>query len=86
VAVTGTIELDGRVGDVGGVAQKTSAVRASGAEVFIVPAGEYEVAKARAGSDLTVIKVTTLQEALDALGRLGGDLAALGPAPAGQRG
>lgn len=86
VAVTGTIELDGRVGDVGGVAQKTSAVKASGAEVFIVPAGEYEVAKARAGADLTVIKVTTLQEALDALGRLGGDLAALGPAPAGQRG
>jgi PDZ domain-containing protein len=86
VAVTGTIELDGRVGDVGGVAQKTSAVKASGAEVFIVPAGEYEVAKARAGKGLTVIKVTTLQDALDALGRLGGDLSALGPLPAGARG
>jgi PDZ domain-containing protein len=86
VAVTGTIELDGRVGDVGGVAQKTSAVKAAGAEVFIVPAGEYEVAKARAGKGLTVIKVTTLQEALDALGRIGGDLAALGPVTAGTRG
>jgi PDZ domain-containing protein len=86
VAVTGTIELDGRVGDVGGVAQKTSAVKASGAKVFLVPAGEYEIAKARAGRDLTVIKVTTLQDALDALGRLGGDLSALGPLPAGARG
>ncbi|HVF31553.1 MAG TPA: PDZ domain-containing protein [Acidimicrobiales bacterium] len=85
VAVTGTIELDGRVGDVGGVAQKTSAVKAAGAEVFIVPAGEYEVARARAGRDLTVVRVTTLQEALDALGRLGGDLTALGPAASGQR-
>jgi PDZ domain-containing protein len=86
VAVTGTIELDGRVGDVGGVAQKTSAVKASGAEVFIVPAGEYEVAKSRAGKGLTVIKVTTLQEALDALGRIGGDLTALGPVATGTRG
>lgn len=86
VAVTGTIELDGRVGDVGGVAQKTSAVKAAGAEVFIVPAGEYEVAKARAGKGLTVIKVTTLQEALDALGRIGGDLTALGPVSAGTPG
>lgn len=86
VAVTGTIEIDGRVGDVGGVAQKTSAVKAAGADVFLVPAGEYEVAKARAGSRLTVIKVTTLQEALDALGSLGGDLSALGPATPGQRG
>jgi PDZ domain-containing protein len=87
VAVTGTIEIDGRVGDVGGVAQKTSAVKAAGAEVFLVPAGEYEIAKQRAGTGLTVIKVTTLQEALDALGSLGGDLSALGPTAAtGQRG
>ena len=86
VAVTGTIEIDGRVGDVGGVAQKTSAVKAAGADVFLVPAGEYEVAKARAGDGLTVIKVSTLQEALDALGALGGDLTALGPAATGQRG
>ena len=86
VAVTGTIELDGRVGDVGGVAQKTSVVRAAGADVFLVPAGEYEIAKARAGRDLQVIKVTTLQDALDALGTLGGDLSALGPLPSGQRG
>ncbi|HET9442128.1 MAG TPA: S16 family serine protease, partial [Acidimicrobiales bacterium] len=86
VAVTGTIEMDGSVGDVGGVAQKTSAVKAAGATVFLVPAGEYEVARQRAGAGLKVVKVTTLQEALDALGSLGGDLTALGsvsPAPRG---
>ncbi|MDQ3106537.1 MAG: PDZ domain-containing protein [Actinomycetota bacterium] len=86
VAVTGTIEIDGRVGDVGGVAQKTSAVKAAGADVFLVPAGEYEVARQRAGKGLTVIKVTTLQEALDALERLGGDLSKLGPIAAGAGG
>lgn len=86
VAVTGTIQIDGRVGDVGGVAQKTSAVRAAGAEVFLVPAGEYEIARSRAGKGLHVIKVTTLQDALDALGSLGGDLSALGPVGSGQRG
>jgi PDZ domain-containing protein len=86
VAVTGTIDIDGKVGDVGGVAQKTSAVRAAGADVFLVPPGEYETAKSRAGSHLKVVKVATLQDALDALGSLGGDLSALGPVPTGQRG
>ena len=81
VAVTGTIDIDGRVGDVGGVAQKTAAVRDAGADLFLVPEGEYEIARARAGSDLKVVKVRNLQEALDALADLGGDLTALGPAP-----
>jgi PDZ domain-containing protein len=86
VAATGTIEIDGRIGDVGGVAQKTSVVNSSGVDVFLVPAGEYEVAKKHAAKDVTVIKVTTLQEALDALGSVGGDLSALGPVTTGQRG
>ena len=73
VAVTGTIDIDGTVGDVGGVAQKTAAVRSRGAQVFLVPPGEYEVAKAHAGKSLTVVKVATLNEAIAELGRLGGD-------------
>jgi PDZ domain-containing protein len=84
VAVTGTIEVDGRVGEVGGVAQKTSAVKASGADVFLVPAGEFKTAKERAGKGLLVIKVTTLQDALEALGRLGGNLEGVGATAAGQ--
>ena len=70
VAITGTMQTDGTVGDVGGVAQKTVAVRESGADYFLVPADEYKEAKAHAGSHLKVIKVTTLDDALAALQRL----------------
>ena len=83
VAVTGTIEIDGTVGDVGGVAQKTAAVRAAGAEYFLVPPKEFRDAKAHAGSRLTIVSVANLDEALAALGRLGGDVTALGPSGAG---
>jgi PDZ domain-containing protein len=78
VAVTGTIDADGAVGEVGGVAQKTAAVRRAGAEYFLVPPGEYATARAHAGRGLTIVKVSTLNDALDALGRIGGDVAALG--------
>ena len=85
IAVTGTIEIDGRVGDVGGVVQKTAAVRHANAEAFLVPAGDYEEAKRRAGKGVVVLKVTTLQEAIDALASIGGDLSGLagGAGPAG---
>ncbi|MGI8686814.1 MAG: YlbL family protein [Acidimicrobiales bacterium] len=86
VAATGTIEIDGRVGDVGGVVQKTAAVRAAGATVFLVPPGEYEDARSHAGPKLEVVKVTDLDEAIAALARLGGDVSALGTAPAGTPG
>jgi PDZ domain-containing protein len=81
VAVTGTIEMDGTVGDVGGVAQKTAAVRAEGVRYFIVPPGEYELARRHAGDGLTVLKAGTLEEALAALGSIGGDVVALPPPP-----
>ncbi len=86
VAATGTIEIDGHVGDVGGVVQKTAAVRAAGASVFLVPPGEYEDARSHAGSKLRVIKVTSLDDAIAALAGLGGDVSALGVAPAGTPG
>ncbi len=86
VAVTGEILSDGSVGDVGGVAEKTAAVRAAGADVWLVPAGEYEEAKSRAGSRLKVFKVETLDAALEVLGGIGGDLSAIGPRPEPARG
>ncbi len=70
VAVTGTISPDGTVGDVGGVAQKTVAVRESGADVFLVPVDEVAEAKKKAGKHLKVIGVKTLDEALAALAKL----------------
>ncbi len=77
VAVTGTIELDGTVGPIGGLRQKASAVAQAGVDVFIVPEaqGEADIAAARlaGGDDLVIITVATLDEALDALAELGGD-------------
>lgn len=72
VAVTGTIDAAGEVGPVGGVAQKTAVAIDNGYDVFLVPSAEAEEVRARAGNDLTVIPVDTLQEALDALASLGG--------------
>ncbi len=73
VAVTGTIDVDGNVGDVGGVVQKTAAVRHAGARLFLVPPGEYDQARAHAGRRLKVVKVATLADALSALAQNGGE-------------
>ena len=77
VAVTGTIELDGSVGAIGGLRQKASAVAQAGVEVFLVPASQSDddIAAARlAGGDgLEVIPVATLDEALEVLESLGGE-------------
>lgn len=73
VAVTGTIDLNGNVGDVGGVAQKTAAVRAAGADVFLVPPGEFDAAVAHAGKRLQVRQVASLDQAIAELEKLGGD-------------
>jgi PDZ domain-containing protein len=73
IACTGTIERDATVGPVGGVAQKTAAVRNAGVTVFLVPSAEYDEAKAKAGDKVQVMRVDTLQQALDALVKLGGD-------------
>lgn len=72
VAITGTIDLRGGVGPVGGVAQKSAAAAAAGAEILIVPSGEEAEAQ-RLGYDLEVIGVDTLEEALTALESIGGD-------------
>jgi len=76
VAVTGTISQDESVGAIGALRQKTVAVKASGATVFLVPASqsEQELSEARAvaGSALRIIPVANLDEALAALSELGG--------------
>jgi PDZ domain-containing protein len=77
VAVTGTIELDGTVGAIGGLRQKASAVAQAGVDVFIVPAAQgeadLEAARRAGGDDLEIITVATLDEALAVLESLGGD-------------
>jgi PDZ domain-containing protein len=73
IAATGTIDLQGAVGDVGGVAQKTVAVRRAGAQVFFVPVQEYSAAKSEAGS-MKVYAVSTLAQALSDLQAMGGQI------------
>jgi PDZ domain-containing protein len=72
IAVTGAIAPDGTVTPVGGVAQKTAAAADAGATVLLVPAGEEADAQ-RNDHGLEVIGVGTIDDALAALERLGGD-------------
>jgi PDZ domain-containing protein len=73
IAVTGTIELDGSVGRVGGVRQKTEAAIRAGARVFLVPADEHGEAVEAAGDRIEVRSVSTFEDALEVLVELGGD-------------
>lgn len=81
VAATGTIDANGAVGDVGGVAQKTVAVENAGATVFFVPPEELTVARAHADRGLRVLAVSTLNQALADLASMGGDTAGVPPPP-----
>ena len=70
VAATGEIELDGAVGPIGGVRQKIFGVRAAGAQVFLVPAGENADVAMRYAGNVKVIPVTSFEQALRALAKL----------------
>ena len=72
VAATGELAPSGAVGPVGGVAQKVVAVKRAGAKVFIVPKQNEAEAKEKAGDGLTVLAVSTFDEALTALGSVQG--------------
>lgn len=79
VAVTGTIREDGSVGAIGGLRQKTVAVRQAGVKYFIVPTEQgtdgrdgLDAARDEAGSSVEIIAVSNLEDALRALVRLGG--------------
>jgi PDZ domain-containing protein len=71
VAVTGAINPDGSVGEVGGVEQKAITARANGIQLMIVPKREVKDARSGAG-DVRVVGVTTIDEALSALQDAGG--------------
>jgi PDZ domain-containing protein len=65
IAVTGTLDLEGGVGAIGGVKQKTIGAIDAGADVFLVPAGDnLRDAKAESDGRIDVIGVTSFQQAL----------------------
>ena len=71
VAVTGTIQPDGTVGEVGGVEQKAITARTKGVQLMIVPKAEVKDARNGAG-DVRVVGVENIEQALDALREAGG--------------
>jgi PDZ domain-containing protein len=80
VAVTGTINLEGEVGAIGGLTQKVSAVHQNDVKVFLVPASQGELSdpvkrqrlEDAGRGQVKIIPVATLDEALAALESLGG--------------
>lgn len=67
IAGTGTIDLDGRVGPVGGVRQKARAAIAADVDLLLVPIDQLDQAAAAAEAGVEVVGVATFQDALDAL-------------------
>ncbi|MSO14880.1 MAG: hypothetical protein CK521_00175 [Acidimicrobium sp.] len=77
VVATGTISEDGSVGAIGALLQKAVAVNASGADLFLVPAGqsvdEMKRARQAVGTQVEIVQIATLDEALAVLRTHGGD-------------
>ncbi|MGK2317153.1 YlbL family protein [Gordonia rhizosphera] len=76
IAGTGTIDDSGEVGPIGGITHKTRAARDAGATVFLVPEGNCAEATSDVPDGLTLVKVDTLQSAVDALDDIGAGRAA----------
>jgi PDZ domain-containing protein len=69
IAGTGTINLDNRVGPIGGVEQKVAGAERADAEYFLVPPENYEAAS-RVARRIKVVQVATVEEAIDYLKNL----------------
>ena len=67
VAATGALALDGTVGAIGGIKQKTLGAREAGVDVFLVPAGENAREARRYADGLRIIAVKNFPQALRAL-------------------
>lgn len=70
IAGTGTIDDEGNVGVIGGIAQKLVGAHDDGATYFLTPAGNCDEAKANSVKGLTLVKVDTLNSALDSLAKI----------------
>ena len=72
IAGTGTIDSEGNVGPIDGVAQKVEAAERIHARYFLAPKGNDDAAQARKAidTDMKVIEVNTLHDAVVALEKL----------------
>ena len=67
IAGTGTIEIDGSVGPVGGVKQKVIAAKRAGAELILVPTANFEEAKPLETESTEIVAIDTFDEALQVI-------------------
>jgi PDZ domain-containing protein len=67
VAGSGTITGDGKVGSIGGITHKIVAAEEAGATVFLVPADNCAEAKTGDSDGIDLLKVDTLEHAIDGL-------------------
>lgn len=73
VVGTGTLELDGTVGPVGGAGLKATGAAAAGADVFLVPVPDRrDAVEAAAGTGMQVVAVGSVDDAVRYLCGLGG--------------
>jgi Lon-like protease len=70
IAATGEIFLNGDVGPIGGIKQKTIGAREAGVDAFLVPAGENATDARKYAHGLLIIPVKSFQQALRALATL----------------
>lgn len=66
IAGTGELEDNGKVGPIGGIEQKIAGAEDAGAELFFVPEANCD-AVGDVDTDMTLVKATTMHEALQAL-------------------
>lgn len=67
IAGTGTILLDGTVGNIGGIRQKVVGAEAAGASYILVPEGNYASALTAERSNIEIVPIATIQDAIDFL-------------------
>jgi PDZ domain-containing protein len=67
IAGTGTIRVDGSVGNIGGIRQKVVAAEAAGASHILVPEGQYDTALTAERESIEIIPVATIDEAVEFL-------------------
>ena len=65
VAGTGTIEIDGSVGPVGGVKQKVIAAKNAGSTLILVPTANFDDVQSYIDEDTSIVSVDTFNEALN---------------------
>jgi len=64
IAGSGTIDINGNVGAIGGVRQKVLGAINNGADYFLTPKANYQDALGAAGNQIEVVEVSSLADAL----------------------